>query len=268
MEVAQVLTGISKDTFINTPNVKESFIESVATALYVPENTINITNVTEYTQTTNAAKQSLQQQHKSTNHLFLRSSHRNLDASNVQLQINYVVRVLVDPTDLDNSNTIINSLQDTIQTSVSSGQFSDILQSVSKSYSIQAFINVTTNQVVIQAIKLLYNSPSPTFSPTSEPTQPHHSNGGTSKAFNTTYLILIVVLGTFFICVLIGCTYYLRRTKRNLKIIPVAPSTPQFDEVQGALVSVETNKPSNQIIEKKKSSHVYLAAGGEEESET
>lgn len=270
MEVSQVLSGISKDDFINTPNVIQAFVESVANTLGLSNNTIHVTNVTEFNSSTTttiiqkrSSKKHQQQQYKPVKHSYLRSKLRNLVSNNKKLQIDYVIIVVVDPVDMDNPTSIINSLQDTIQISVSSGEFTDTLLTISQSYSIEVLNSVTLDTVVIQDVRVVYNSASPTSSPTFSPTQIVKERSEPNQLVTTNDLIIILVLCIFFlVCVIIILIYYFIKVKRNYKIIPVAPSTPNFDEVHHAPISIEMNKPTSEPIEKKKSNQIYVV--GEE----
>jgi hypothetical protein len=234
MEVSQELSGVSAEDFNSDPSVGISFTQSVAEAMGISNNSVEITNVTEVSATSSSSGSGSGRRLRL---LALSSGSRQLGGSSeVSLQVDYVVTLVMQSLGFQDSDEAVTQMKQSIQDSVSTGEFSEILKTVSKALSVNILANVSASQITIKKVSLAYSSPSPTLRPTSQPSLPHTDKKSSSDphALSGGGLIGVIVAGGVILCLLAGLLHFFTSPQtKEVVDVSVVKSGPGFELVLG-----------------------------------
>jgi hypothetical protein len=203
---------------MDSPSLKITFTQSVAVAMNINNNSVVIGNISQVSSTRRMSISSLR-------------SERGLSATPA-LNIDYAVIIVMQSLGFQDPDEAVSSLIDSIQGSVSTGEFLDILKEVSQTYSMDIFADASTPAVTITKVVLSYNSPAPSTAPTMLPTS-LVVKSRSSQAFissNGGLIVIVVVAGVVLIGLLTFCYFCVYGFKFPAKISH-HPRTPDFHHV-------------------------------------
>lgn len=230
---------MSAEDFNSDPSMGIAFTQSVAEAMGINNNSVSILGVNEVNSTSPSRRlmggllRSLSMSVSAPSDS--RGGTRRLNA--VRLNVNYVVILVMQSLGFQDSDEAVSQLRESIEYSVNTGEFTDILKAVSQSLSLKILENVTSASVAITKVVLAYNSASPTSHPTSQPSLPvSHKSSGSEDALSEGGLIGVIVaaLVIFLLLVVFGVLHCLSTKKIAPRIIPVQNTgvNPNFDSVR------------------------------------
>jgi hypothetical protein len=258
MEVSQELSGVSAADFASDPSVGISFTQSVAEAMGISNNSVEIVNVTEVTPSSASASSGRRVSvvaaiaRGGLRSSFLSSPLAEPESpdgarrlSEVSLQVDYVVTLVMQSLGFQDSDEAVSHMKQTIQESVSTGEFTEILKAVG------ALANATATRVTIKKVVLAYSSPSPTLRPTSQPSTPHSA---TRNEKNPSALSEGGLIGVIVSCGLLSCLFiaiYVSRlfslSSKQVADIGIMDSHLSFGGVSEAQSSVPLGVDSSQL---------------------
>lgn len=152
-------------------------------------------------------------------------------ATTSTLNIDYAVVLVMQSLGFQDADEAVSSLLDSIQGSVSSGEFLDILKEVSQTYSMDLFANAYTPEVTVTKVILSYNSPAPSPAPSTSPTLfptafvKTKSSSTNFLSSKETVIVIAVAVVAGVLGVLILSYIFLRGFKNPAKIISVRENT-------------------------------------------
>lgn len=160
------------------------------------------------------------------------------------INIEYVVKLSIQSIGFQNSSDAINFLKVSIESSVSSGNFVNILRNSSNSELSKLFQNVTALTPTLVNILIIHNSNSPSFSPTNTPTTsflPFKSSD--NQTLSQSGLVGVIISGCFIVCCLFILIGYF--TFKKLKENQISSIESNYHEN----ISIEQDKSSDKKIE-------------------
>jgi hypothetical protein len=222
MQVSQELSGVSADDFNSDPAVSASFTQSVAEAMGIDSDSVEILGVTE----SNSTSRRLLGLGGSGGgggglRLSFLSRPEDRKLGSVTLTVDYAVVLVMQSLGYQDADEAVSQLKQSIEDSVSTGEFTEILKTVSSSLSVAILNNVTAATVAVKKVVLSYNSASPTLHPTSQPSAHRKKSHDPSPAMSVVD-ISAVVASFVCLCVLAGVAYFYRfSSKSKVKILAV-----------------------------------------------
>jgi hypothetical protein len=236
MQVSQDLTGVTAADFNSDPAVSSSFTQSVAEAMGVDDSSVEILGVTE----SNSSSRRL-----GLLGLRLSSSVTSLTSSSssssppelsrrlgtVKLTVDYAVVLVMQSLGYQDADEAVSQLRQSIEDSVSTGQFTEILKTVSTSNAVTVLANVKADQVTVKQVVLSYNSAPPSLFPTSQPSVHHkRSSSDSESGLSGGGLIgVIVAAAVVWLLIISFLGFYLYSTKKLAsQIIPVQAAESNF----------------------------------------
>jgi hypothetical protein len=244
LQVSQELSGVSADTFNSDAEVRISFTESVGEAMGVSNNSVQILGATEGNTTTNS-RRVLSLRSSSSSHS--QATVRKLN--DVKLTVDYAVIVLMQSLGFQDSDEAVDHLKQSIQDSVSIGEFTDLLKSKSAN-----LVNVSAAEVTIKKVVLSYNSMSPTRHPTSSPTSPptsHSSKKSSSDSkpgLSRGGVIGVTIAVGFVFLILLGLVYYVFTPKSSHTLVVQHEKAGSQDPKHQGVVAVPGQDPEEFML--------------------
>lgn len=226
LQLNQVIQGVAASDF-QTPNFRITFTKSVAAAMNINNNSVSIGNVTESSSSRRMSGFGIG------SGLRASSAHPNhLLTATTTLNIDYSVILIIQSLGFQDPEEAVLSLVDTIQGSVSTGEFLDILREVSNTFSMDIFANAATPDVTITKVTLSYNSPAPSSSPTHQPTHETHTHPAKQMLSpNGLIGVIVAAVFVFLIAVVVIVVSMFGGFKLPATVAPKHPRTPDFHRV-------------------------------------
>jgi hypothetical protein len=235
MQVSQDLTGVTAADFNSDPAVSSSFTQSVAEAMGVDDSSVEILGVTESNSSSRRLGLLGLRLSSSVTSLTSSSSSTSPELSRrlgtVKLTVDYAVVLVMQSLGYQDADEAVSQLRQSIEDSVSTGQFTEILKTVSTSNAVTVLANVKADQVTVKQVVLSYNSAPPSLFPTSQPSVHHkRSSSDSESGLSGGGLIgVIVAAAVVWLLIISFLGFYLYSTKKLAsQIIPVQAAESNF----------------------------------------